>query len=244
MLVGVLVLGAVARGVAREAAAQRAADLAALAGARAMHDANPRLFELATIDGWPNPRHLTRDEYLALARAAAERVARANGATDAKVSFPDGESFAPVRIRVGVREVVEVRQGAERRHVPIDVVAEAELAPGILDGLDKGGGYDGPLAYRQGKPMRPDVALAFDRLERAARADGVTLLISSGYRSDAEQAELFRRNPDPKWVAPPGQSLHRYGTELDLGPQAAYGWLAANADRFHFTQRYDWEPWH
>ena len=80
VLVGVLVLGAVARGVAREAAAQRAADLAALAGAGAMHAANPRLFEPPLIDGLPNPRHLTRDEYLALARAAAERVARANGA--------------------------------------------------------------------------------------------------------------------------------------------------------------------
>jgi soluble lytic murein transglycosylase-like protein len=45
-------------------------------------------------------------------------------------------------------------------------------------------------------------------------------------------------------VAPPGQSLHRYATELDLGPQAAYGWLAANAERFGFIQRYSWEPWH
>jgi hypothetical protein len=244
LLVGVLVLGAVARGVAREAGAQRAADLAALAGARAMHGANPRLFEPAVVDGRPNPRHLTRDAYLELARAAAERVARANGAADASVGFPDGESFAPVRIRVGVREVVEVRQGAERRHVPIAVVAEAELAPGILDGLEEGGGYDGPLAYRQGKPMRPDVALAFDRMERAASEAGVTLLISSGYRSDAEQAELFRRHPDPKWVAPPGRSLHRYATELDLGPPSAYAWLAANAERFHFLQRYAWEPWH
>ena len=26
------------------------------------------------------------------------------------------------------------------------------------------------------------------------------------------------RHPDPKWVAPPGHSLHRLGTELDLGP--------------------------
>src|ERR671918_433969 len=92
--------------------------------------------------------------------------------------------------------------------------------------------------------MRPDVALAFDRMERAARAAGVTLLITSGYRSDAEQAELFRRHPDPKWVAPPGRSLHRYATELDLGPPAAYAWLAANAERFHFVQRYPWEPWH
>ena len=55
LLVGVLVLGAVARGVAREAAAQRAADLAALAGARAMHDAYPRLFEPAVIDGATQP---------------------------------------------------------------------------------------------------------------------------------------------------------------------------------------------
>ena len=244
LLVGVLVLGAVARGVAREAGAQRAADLAALAGARAMYEANARLFEPAVIEGRPNPRHLTHAAYLALARAAAERVARANGAGGARVGFPDADSFAPVRIRVGVHELVEVRQDAERRRVSIDVFAEAELAPGMLDGLADGDGYDGPLAYRQGKPMRPDVALAFDRMERAARADGVTLLVTSGYRSDAEQAELFRRNPDPKWVAPPGRSLHRYGTELDLGPSAAYAWLAANAQRFRFIQRYPHEPWH
>jgi hypothetical protein len=243
VLVGVLVLGAVARGVGQEAAAQRAVDLAALAGARAMHEANPRLFEPATIDGLPNPRHLTRDAYLALARDAAERVAQANGAEHATVGFPDGATFAPVRIRVAAREVVELRRGDERRAVPIDVVAEAELAPATFE-VAAGGGYDGPLAYRQGKPMRPDVALAFDRMERAAREAGVALLISSGYRSDAEQAELFRLNPDPKWVAPPGTSLHRNGTELDLGPRSAYGWLALNAPRFHFIQRYPHEPWH
>src|SRR5204863_6720055 len=107
-----------------------------------------------------------------------------------------------------------------------------------------GGGDDGPLEHRQGKPMRPDAARAFDRMERAARADGVTLLITSAYRSDAEQAVLWRRNPDPRWVARPGESLHRYGTELDLGPAAAYGWLESNAGRFHFIKRYAWEPWH
>jgi hypothetical protein len=242
LLVGVLVLGAVARGVAEEAAAQRAVDLAALAGGRAMHEAAPRLFEPPLFDGRPNPRHLTRDAYLDLARAAATRVGRANGLDDLDVRFPDGASFAPVRIRVAARQPVEVRRNEARRNVRIEVVAEAELAPAL--GLPTGGGYDGPLAHRQGKPMRPDVALAFDRLERAARAAGVTLLISSGYRSDAEQAELFRLNPDPKWVAPPGTSLHRFGTELDLGPPAAYDWLAANAPRFHFVQRYAHEPWH
>jgi soluble lytic murein transglycosylase-like protein len=81
-------------------------------------------------------------------------------------------------------------------------------------------------------------------MEAAARAGGVALAINSAFRSDAEQAVLWARHPDPKWVARPGTSLHRNGTELDLGPPAAYGWLAANATRFHFTQRYAWEPWH
>jgi LAS superfamily LD-carboxypeptidase LdcB len=90
--------------------------------------------------------------------------------------------------------------------------------------------------------MRPDVALAFDRMDRAARADGVGLIINSAFRSDAEQAELWRRHPDPRWVAPPGTSLHRNGTELDLGPPAAYGWLRAHSERFHFLQRYNWDP--
>ena len=44
-------------------------------------------------------------------------------------------------------------------------------------------------------------------------------------------------------MAPPGQSLHRYGTELNLGPPAAYGWLAANAGRFSFVKRYACERW-
>jgi hypothetical protein len=107
-----------------------------------------------------------------------------------------------------------------------------------------GGGYSGPLVYRQGEGMRPDVAAAFDRMAAAARADGIALLINDGFRSDAEQAELWAENPDPRWVAPPGTSLHRCATELDLGPTAAYGWLAANAGGFGFVQRYWWEAWH
>jgi hypothetical protein len=92
--------------------------------------------------------------------------------------------------------------------------------------------------------MRPDVAEAFDRMAAAARRAGISLVITSGYRSDAEQAKLFAQNPDPRWVAPPGKSLHRCGTELDLGPPSAYAWLARNAPRFGFVKRYSWEPWH
>ena len=110
--------------------------------------------------------------------------------------------------------------------------------------MASGGGYCGPLVYRHGEGMRPDVAAAFDRMAAAAAGAGVALVVISGFRSDAEQAALFAAHPDPRWVAPPGHSLHRCATELDLGPESAYGWLAANAGRFGFVQRYSWEPWH
>ena len=243
VLLGALVLGAIARGIGAQSDEQRAADLAALAGAREMHDAYAGLFEPPVLGGRANGAHVERAAYLARGSRAARATARANGARDVEVGFPDADTFAPVRVRVEVRDAVEVGPG---ERVRAGARAEAELTPpaDVAFGAAGAGEYGGPLARRQGKPMRPDVAVAFDRMEAAAHRDGVSLVVVSGFRTNAEQAELFARHPDPRWVAPPGQSLHRLGTELDLGPRAAYGWLAANAKRFHFTQRYSWEPWH
>jgi hypothetical protein len=124
-VLGALLLGAIARGVGAADERQRAADLAALAGARAMHDSFDRLFEPATEGGRPNPRHLEVAAYLALARAAAVQTARRNGFAEVRVGFPDGTSMAPVRIRVTVRDPIVA--GEER--VPVALSAEAELAP-------------------------------------------------------------------------------------------------------------------
>jgi hypothetical protein len=246
ILLGAFVLGAAAKGVGERSKAQRQADLAALAGARALHSAYPRLFEPAYGRRRANPRHLEKSEYLALGRRAARVTAERNGATDVAIAFPDGASFAPVRIRATVTRRVTVERGAAREGADVRGVAEAELAPPDQLGLGGTGTdeYAGPLEHRQGKPMRPDVARAFDRMARAAAGAGVDLVITSGFRSNAQQAALFAAHPDPKWVAPPGRSLHRLATELDLGPRSAYGWLAANAKRFHFLKRYAWEPWH
>jgi Transglycosylase SLT domain/D-alanyl-D-alanine carboxypeptidase len=243
VVLGAVVLGGVAQAITRRGDSQRAADIAALAGARALRTAYPRVFEPVEIAGRPNPAHLERSEYVAIGRRIAVETARRNGTRDVEIEFP-GDALAPLRVRVHVRDEISIGAGAS---VPGGATAEAELAPpGALPGAGAPGAgeYTGPLAVRQGKPMRPDVAQAFDRMEAAAAADGVHLIVVSGFRSNAEQAALFAAHPDPKWVAPPGQSLHRLGTELDLGPSAAYAWLARNARRFHFVQRYSWEPWH
>jgi hypothetical protein len=243
LLLGALVLGAIAQGIGAHGNQQRAADLAALAAARAMHEAYEGLFEPPLLGGHANPAHLDRGAYIALGRRAAVATAAGNGAERVAVSFPDAATFAPVRVRVEVRDDLEIGRG---RRVPAGARAEAELAPPaqLASGGAGIGEYQGPLAYRQGKPMRPDVAAAFDRMAAAASRDGIALVVVSGFRSNTEQAVLYARRPDPTWVAPPGRSLHRLGTELDLGPPAAYAWLAAHAPRFHFVQRYSWEAWH
>jgi hypothetical protein len=251
LLAGVLVLFGFGQALGAKGHAQRAADLAAVSAAQIMRDLYPRLFEPPFLEpDVANPRHLEQEAYLELARAAAVRGARRNGVRPgaADVSFPTA-GFAPTRVTVRVRGEARVRVREGRRtRIPVRATATAELFPAAgsgMPGTASGGGYDGPLAYRQGKPMRPDVALAFDRMAAAARREaGIFLSVTSGFRSDAEQARLFAAHPDPKWVAPPGESLHRYATELDLGPRDAYGWLAANATRFGFIQRYGWEPWH
>ena len=254
LMLGTLILAGFGQALGGKARHQRGADLAAVSAARAMQADYPRLFEAALLEtGGPNPRHLSRVDYVARARAAAMRAGRRNRvrvhATD--VSFPRG--FAPTRVSVRVQDDVQVRVGRGRgeTHRPVRVRARAtaELSPPGAGGSGmpayaSGGGYSGPLAYRMGKPMRPDVAAAFDRMAAAARRDGLALSVTSAFRSDQEQARLFAANPNPRWVAPPGTSLHRYATELDLGPPAAYGWLAANARAFGFIHRYAWEPWH
>jgi hypothetical protein len=259
LIFAALILTAIGGAVTGKARVQRAADLAALSGARSMRDDFDRLFARVRLEnGAPNPAHLTKREYLAHAETAARDAAEKNGVEPGRlaVRFPDAESFAPLRVRARVEGEVDAgalpgsdASGARKSpRIPVVAHAVAEATPpSSYTGMPTqatGGGYSGPLVYRQGKPMRPDVAAAFDRMAAAARHDGISLIITSAYRSDAEQAELFAQNPDPTWVAPPGQSLHRCATELDLGPASAYGWLAANARRFGFLKRYSWEPWH
>ncbi|MET0306578.1 MAG: transglycosylase SLT domain-containing protein [Solirubrobacterales bacterium] len=244
LIVAALALVAIAGAVTGKGRAQRAADLAAISAARSMRDDLPRLLAPPTLpNGLPNPAHMEKFVYLLRARAAAEEVARANEVASSRlrISFPDVVSFAPVRVKTLVFGSVVAHR--------VEASAVAEAAAPLVGGtstpsMASGGGYSGQLAYRTGEGMRPDVAAAFDRMAAAASRTGLTLVVNSGFRSDAEQAALFAAHPDPTWVAPPGKSLHRCATELDLGPETAYDWLAEHASRFGFVQRYSWEAWH
>jgi hypothetical protein len=247
LILAALALVAVAGAITGKGRVQRAADLAAISAARSMRDDLPRLLSPSALpNGLPNPLHLEKPVYLLRARVAARQAARANGvgARHLRVSFPDEVAFAPVRVKATVLAGVDAGRGPVRIEATAIAEAAAPTSAGGMSSMASGGGYAGPLTYRQGEGMRPDVGAAFDRMSAAASRSGISLVVNSGFRSDAEQAALFAANPDPRWVAPPGRSLHRCATELDIGPPSAYGWLAANATGFGFVQRYSWEAWH
>ncbi|MFM1811887.1 MAG: hypothetical protein RLZZ336_825 [Cyanobacteriota bacterium] len=109
-----------------------------------------------------------------------------------------------------------------------------------------------------GLELHRDAAGAFLGMQSAAQADGIDLILLSGFRSLALQKQLFfdvksQRNQSAleraRVSAPPGYSEHSTGYAVDLGdgtaPQtnlsqrfeqtAAFAWLQANAARFHFV---------
>ncbi len=239
--VGLLLLAAggavftVGRAYAAKADAQAGADLVAVGVGRELRR---RLVDIAQAET-PGERALWRRRLERL----GHQLAGANGVRLTVIDLPGDARWPPTLVRVRV-----VAAGPVGTHLPAS--AQAAIQPGIGTLTDGGGGggageYAGPLVMRQGKPTCPAVAAAFDLMAVAAARDGVRLAINSAFRSDREQAILFARHPDPKWVAPPGRSRHRNATELDLaGSSGAWKWLAHNAERFGFTQRYSWEPWH
>jgi D-alanyl-D-alanine carboxypeptidase len=120
--------------------------------------------------------------------------------------------------------------------------------------------------------LTPDTARAWRRLKAAAAADGVQLLLVSGYRSIQHQTELIRRKLDAgqsieailRVNAAPGFSEHHTGRAVDVATPGcrplteefaatpAFAWLDQNAGRFGFTMPYGrdnavgfaYEPWH
>ncbi|TNE50173.1 MAG: hypothetical protein EP343_09590 [Deltaproteobacteria bacterium] len=99
-----------------------------------------------------------------------------------------------------------------------------------------------------GKPVEVRTADAFRRMREAAAQDGVNIRINSGFRSNSEQAELYRRyqNGTGNLAARPGHSNHQNGRALDLNTRDAsvLNWLNRNAARFGFERTVPSEPWH
>ncbi|GGA66538.1 hypothetical protein GCM10011490_16480 [Pseudoclavibacter endophyticus] len=142
-------------------------------------------------------------------------------------------------------------------HVPGDLVDLATLG----------------VPSANGHSLREPAANAMRDMFEAARASGITLDATSGYRSYATQQSLHEdfvstlgQSGADLTSARPGYSEHQTGLAVDLSSDegcvleqcwaSTLGgqWVAANAHTFGFIERYpegmtsvtgfEWEPWH
>jgi len=103
--------------------------------------------------------------------------------------------------------------------------------------------------------LHPLLATRFSVAQSFARADGVELSLTSGFRSLARQQMLFDRevvirgseSEAAKWVLPPKFSNHPRGLAIDVnypdGREEAL-WLERNGSRFGLCRVYANEWWH
>ena len=118
----------------------------------------------------------------------------------------------------------------------------------------------------------PEAAASWKRMREAARADGISLIIISAFRSFDRQYKLVSDKLNQgetiqgvfAVMAPPGCSEHHTGRALDIGTlgceplsekfaeSTAFNWLTRNAAMFGFRLSFpkdnqwgiDYEPWH
>ena len=130
----------------------------------------------------------------------------------------------------------------------------------------------GPNLVGRMQRLAPEAAARWHDMVATATADGVTLLIVSGFRSIDYQARLIRKKINAGQSvseilsvnAAPGFSEHHPGKAVDIATPgsrplteefeatAAFGWLRDRAAEFGFSMTYPrdnpwgiaYEPWH
>jgi len=130
----------------------------------------------------------------------------------------------------------------------------------------------GPNLVGRMQRLTPDTAASWQEMLTAAREDGITLMIVSGFRDFEYQASLIRKKINAGQVlgdilevnAAPGFSEHHSGRAVDVASPGsrplteefemseAFAWLEQNAADYGFSMSYPrdnpegfiYEPWH
>jgi zinc D-Ala-D-Ala carboxypeptidase len=126
------------------------------------------------------------------------------------------------------------------------------------DALGEAGGAvpDGTTVFDAEVPgvanLDPALRRALREATTDAAADGVELVVNSGWRSPAYEDQLRREAvakygseaEAARWVATGTTSPHVSGHAVDIGPANATAWLSAHGAGYGLCQIYGNEPWH
>jgi len=99
-----------------------------------------------------------------------------------------------------------------------------------------------------GVVVEQKTARAFATMAEAAAGDGLELELTSGFRTNERQAELYDEylHADGALAAKPGYSNHQSGRALDINVWnwSVYEWLDSHAATYGFKRTVPSEPWH
>ena len=145
-----------------------------------------------------------------------------------------------------------VRQGPAPSLGLLTRAASLPRALGAADGALPDGATAADVALPGVARLDPGLARALRRATADAAAGGVGLVVDSGWRSPAYQAQLLHdavrtygsRAQAARWVASPSTSAHVSGDAVDVGPPGAAAWLAAHGAALELCAVYANEPWH
>lgn len=102
------------------------------------------------------------------------------------------------------------------------------------------------------RKLDPDLRAALESAMHDARHEGVTIHVTSGWRSRAHQERLFAEavsrygseEEARRYVAPPDASAHVTGDAVDIGPRSADEWLSRHGADYGLCQVFANEVWH
>jgi D-alanyl-D-alanine carboxypeptidase len=153
---------------------------------------------------------------------------------------------------ISAAALVPADPGPQVRLVDHTIAMDPPTDPG--DGSLSGGGALTPFDVQDPAVGRLDPALltAIQQAATAAKADGVTLTITSGWRSPEFQQRLLDNAVRTygsvavarQYVETPTGSKHVIGQAVDVGGTGADQWLIANGARFGLCRIYANELWH
>lgn len=125
---------------------------------------------------------------------------------------------------------------------------------GVNDGFIETGGSVSPFADELPAIALLDPALrrAMQDAATAAIAEGFEFVVTSGWRSERYQQQLFddavlnygSADEARRWVAPADVSSHVSGHAVDIGFTDANSWLSQHGAEYGLCQTYANEMWH
>ena len=192
------------------------------------------------------------DEEIATVDSVGNITGKSEGTCTIRVvSADDSKLGAEVKVNVKKGSGVEVNNGVTY----IDGILVANKS------------YSLPESYNPGG-LTPDTYAAFQELVQAAANDGISIYLSSGFRSYELQSQIYNnyvstygKETADTFSARPGYSEHQTGMAIDVNivddsfigtPEAI--WIEAHCEEFGFILRYPYgkqevtgykyEPWH